>query len=229
VLMARGSLALPGSAPAQPRGEHQGRAARRRLRAAPQAGLPDNPYSDPPPAVTPLAPRGPRGDAAARRPPRRSSTCASGIWDLKADLRRRSPDRHGGGPPRSAFPPEVGGRHRDDLPERSRISRPAIAEENTIFLAAFRPEQKKKALVLRAGGAGGASVAMIGDGGQRRPGPERRARMAVAMGSGKPDHQGKSRTSCCWKDQFLAACPRAIHRGAGGSRAKHPSPRAAPT
>jgi len=145
-----------GSAPAQPRGEHQGRAACPSPSGAPSGGLPDKPPTPiRPPAVTPLALVVLEEDPAARTPARRWSTWReAGIWDLKADLRRRGPKTVTGGASR--------GRHSrrksvsspaDDLPEDHRVSRPYRGRKNTIFWPQS-DRSRKKALVSALAEAG---------------------------------------------------------------------------
>src|SRR5215207_10030329 len=137
VLMARGSLALP--VPLQ-RSLEQNTKAGRRVVAFGRAsgGLPDNPYSDPPPAVTPLAlivlQETLRPDA---------QETIRFMREQEMDLKLISGDA-----PQTVtavasavgVPADVGVVTGDDLPEeRPALAR--VAEQNTIFCR-IRPEQK---------------------------------------------------------------------------------------
>ena len=94
----------------------------------------------------------------------------------------------------------------DELPEdRAELGR--IAEENTIFCR-IRPEQKKA--LVSALAERGRFVAMIGDGVNDVP-ALKRARMAVAMGSGSQITKGIA-DIVLLKDQF-SRLPRAVSEG----------------
>ena len=94
----------------------------------------------------------------------------------------------------------------DELPEeRTELGR--IAEENTIFCR-IRPEQKKA--LVSALAERGRFVAMIGDGVNDVP-ALKRARMAVAMGSGSQITKGIA-DIVLLKDQF-SRLPRAVSEG----------------
>jgi cation-transporting P-type ATPase E len=203
LLMARGSLALP--VPLQRSlDEHTG--AGRRVVAFGRAsgGLPDNPYSDPPPAVTPLAlivlEETLRPDA--------EETIAY-MRDQDMDLKLISGDA-----PQTVtavasavgVPAGAGVVTGDELPEeRAELGR--IAEENTVFCR-IRPEQKKA--LVSALAERGRFVAMIGDGVNDVP-ALKRARMAVAMGSGSQITKGIA-DIVLLKDQF-SRLPRAVSEG----------------
>src|SRR4051794_23731708 len=203
VLMARGSLALP--VPLQRSLEKHTRNGRRVVafgRAS--GGLPDNPYSDPPPAVTPLAlivlEETLRPDA--------QETIAY-MRDQDMDLKLISGDA-----PQTVtavasavgVPAGAGVVTGDELPEeRAELGR--IAEENTVFCR-IRPEQKKA--LVSALAERGRFVAMIGDGVNDVP-ALKRARMAVAMGSGSQITKGIA-DIVLLKDQF-SRLPRAVSEG----------------
>jgi cation-transporting P-type ATPase E len=203
VLMARGSLSLP--VPLQRSLEGNTRAGRRVVafgRAS--GGLPDNPYSDPPPAVTPLAlivlEESLRPDA---------QETIRYMRDQEIDLKLISGDA-----PQTvtAVASAVGVAAGagvvtgDDLPEeRQALGR--IAEKNTIFCR-IRPEQKKA--LVSALADRGRYVAMIGDGVNDVP-ALKRARMAVAMGSGSQITKGIA-DIVLLKDQF-SRLPRAVSEG----------------
>jgi cation-transporting ATPase E len=203
VLMARGSLALP--VPLQRSLEEHTRNGRRVVafgRAS--GGLPDNPYSDPPPAVTPLAlivlEETLRPDA--------QETIAY-MREQEMDLKLISGDA-----PQTVtavasavgVPAGAGVVTGDELPEdHAAIGR--IAEENTIFCR-IRPEQKKALVTALA--ERGRFVAMIGDGVNDVP-ALKRARMAVAMGSGSQITKGIA-DIVLLKDQF-SRLPRAVSEG----------------
>jgi cation-transporting ATPase E len=203
VLMARGSLSLP--VPLQRRLEEHTRSGRRVVafgRAS--GGLPDNPYSDPPPAVTPLAlivlEETLRPDA--------QETIAY-MRDQEMDLKLISGDA-----PQTVtavasavgVPAGAGVITGDELPEeRAELGR--VAEENTIFCR-IRPEQKKA--LVSALAERGRFVAMIGDGVNDVP-ALKQARMAVAMGSGSQITKGIA-DIVLLKDQF-SRLPRAVSEG----------------
>ena len=203
VLMARGSLSLP--VPLQRSLEKHTRSGRRVVafgRAS--GGLPDNPYSDPPPAVTPLAlivlEETLRPDA--------QETIAY-MRDQEMDLKLISGDA-----PQTVtavassvgIPAAAGVVTGDELPEdRTELGR--IAEENTIFCR-IRPEQKKA--LVSALAKRGRFVAMIGDGVNDVP-ALKQARMAVAMGSGSQITKGIA-DIVLLKDQF-SRLPRAVSEG----------------
>jgi P-type E1-E2 ATPase len=203
VLMARGSLALP--VPLQRSLEEHTRAGRRVVafgRAS--GGLPDNPYSDPPPAVTPLALI---VLEETLRPDARETIAY--MRDQEMDLKLISGDA-----PQTVtavasavgVPAGAGVVTGDELPEdRAELGR--IAEENTIFCR-IRPEQKKA--LVSALAERGRFVAMIGDGVNDVP-ALKRARMAVAMGSGSQITKGIA-DIVLLKDQF-SRLPRAVSEG----------------
>jgi magnesium-transporting ATPase (P-type) len=203
VLMARGSLALPANLQHSLEGHTN---AGRRVVAFGRAsgGLPDNPYSDPPPAVTPLAlivlEETLRPDA--------QETIAY-MRDQEMNLKLISGDA-----PQTVtavasavgVPTNAGVVTGDELPEdRTELGR--IAEENTIFCR-IRPEQKKALVSVLA--ERGRFVAMIGDGVNDVP-ALKRARMAVAMGSGSQITKGIA-DIVLLKDQF-SRLPRAVSEG----------------
>ncbi len=104
------------------------------------------------------------------------------------------------------IPAEAGVVTGDELPEdRTALGR--IAEENTIFCR-IRPEQKKA--LVSALAERGRFVAMIGDGVNDVP-ALKRARMAVAMGSGSQITKGIA-DIVLLKDQF-SRLPRAVAEG----------------
>ena len=203
VLMARGSLALPANL--QHSLEAHTKAGRRVVafgRAS--GGLPDNPYSDPPPAVTPFAlivlEETLRPDA--------QETIAY-MRDQEMDLKLISGDA-----PQTVIavasavgvPAGAGVVTGDQLPQdRTELGR--IAEENTIFCR-IRPEQKKA--LVSALAERGRFVAMIGDGVNDVP-ALKSARMAVAMGSGSQITKGIA-DIVLLKDQF-SRLPRAVSAG----------------
>ena len=203
VLIARGSLALP--VPLQKSLEaHTG--AGRRVVAFGRAsgGLPDNPYSDPPPAVTPLAlvilEETLRPDA---------QETIRYMRDQEMDLKLISGDA-----PQTVtavasavgVPTGVGVVTGDELPE-DKESLGRVAVENTIFCR-IRPEQKRALVAALADR--GRFVAMIGDGVNDVP-ALKRARMAVAMGSGSQITKGIA-DIVLLKDQF-SRLPRAVSEG----------------
>jgi P-type E1-E2 ATPase len=203
VLIARGSLALP--VPLQ-RSLEKHTTAGRRVVAFGRAsgGLPDNPYSDPPPAVTPLALI---VLEETLRPDARETIAY--MREQEMDLKLISGDA-----PQTVtavasavgVPAGVGVVTGDELPE-DRASLARIAEENTIFCR-IRPEQKKALVAALA--ENGRFVAMIGDGVNDVP-ALKRARMAVAMGSGSQITKGIA-DIVLLKDQF-SRLPRAVAEG----------------
>ncbi|HET8593506.1 MAG TPA: HAD-IC family P-type ATPase, partial [Solirubrobacterales bacterium] len=203
VLIARGSLALP--VPLQHSLEAHTKAGRRVVafgRAS--GGLPDNPYSDPPPAVTPLAlivlEETLRPDARETIRFMRSQE-----MDLKL-ISGDAPQTVTAVASAVGVPADVGVVTGDDLPEeRAALAR--VAEENTIFCR-IRPEQKKA--LVSALADRGRFVAMIGDGVNDVP-ALKRARMAVAMGSGSQITKGIA-DIVLLKDEF-AKLPRAVAEG----------------
>jgi cation-transporting ATPase E len=202
VLIARGSLALP--VPLQRSLEEHTRAGRRVVafgRAS--GGLPDNPYSDPPPAVTPICLV---VLEETLRPDARETIRF--IRRQETDLKLISGDA-----PQTVMAvasavgmPVTGVVTGDDLPE-DHASLALIAEENTIFCR-IRPEQKKA--LVQALAERGRFVAMIGDGVNDVP-ALKRARLAVAMGSGSQITKGIA-DIVLLKDQF-SRLPRAIAEG----------------
>jgi cation-transporting ATPase E len=203
LLIARGSLALPANL--QHSLEAHTKAGRRVVafgRAS--GGLPDNPYSDPPPPVTPLA----LVVLEETLRPDAQETIAY-MREQEMDLKLISGDA-----PQTVtavasavgVPTGAGVITGDELPEdRAELGR--IAEENTIFCR-IRPEQKKalvSALAERR-----RFVAMIGDGVNDVP-ALKRARMAVAMGSGSQITKGIA-DIVLLKDQF-SRLPRAVSEG----------------
>jgi cation-transporting P-type ATPase E len=203
VLIARGSLALP--VPLQHSLEAHTKAGRRVVafgRAS--GGLPDNPYSDPPPAVTPLAlivlEETLRPDA--RETIRFMQSQEMDLKLISGDARQTVTAVASA----VGVPADVGVVTGDDLPEeRAALAR--VAEENTIFCR-IRPEQKKA--LVSALADRGRFVAMIGDGVNDVP-ALKRARMAVAMGSGSQITKGIA-DIVLLKDEF-AKLPRAVAEG----------------
>src|SRR2546421_3371223 len=203
VLIARGSLALP--VPLQRSLEANTKAGRRVVafgRAS--GGLPDNPYSDPPPPVSPLAliilEETLRPDARETIRFMRSQET-----DLKL-ISGDAPQTVTAVASAVGVPSGAGVVSGDDLPEgRAELGR--IAEENTIFCR-IRPEQKKA--LISALADRGHFVAMIGDGVNDVP-ALKRARLAVAMGSGSQITKGIA-DIVLLKDQF-SRLPRAVAEG----------------
>ncbi len=203
VLMARGSLALPANL------QHaldQHTKGGRRVVAFGRAsgGLPDNPYSDPPPAVTPLALI---VLEETLRPDARETI--DYMREQQMDLKLISGDA-----PQTVtavasavgVPSGAGVVTGDELPEdKAELGR--IAEENTIFCR-IRPEQKKA--LVSALAERGRFVAMIGDGVNDVP-ALKQARMAVAMGSGSQITKGIA-DIVLLKDEF-SRLPRAVSEG----------------
>jgi magnesium-transporting ATPase (P-type) len=203
VLIARGALALP---PPLQRSLDEHTKGGRRVVAFGRAsgGLPSNPHSEPPPAVTALAlvvlEETLRPDAA--------ETVAF-MREQRMDLKLISGDA-----PQTVsavatavgVPAEAGVVEGDQLPE-DRASLARIAERNTIFCR-IRPEQKKA--LVSALADRGRFTAMIGDGVNDVP-ALKRARLAVAMGSGSQITKGIA-DIVLLKDQF-ARLPRAVAEG----------------
>jgi cation-transporting ATPase E len=203
VLISRGSLALP--VPLQRSLEANTKAGRRVVafgRAS--GGLPDNPYSDPPPAVTPLAlivlEETLRPDARETIRFMRSQE-----MDLKL-ISGDAPQTVTAVASAVGVPAGAGVVTGDELPEERRALA-GVAEENTIFCR-IRPEQKKA--LVSALADRGRFVAMIGDGVNDVP-ALKRARMAVAMGSGSQITKGIA-DIVLLKDEF-AKLPRAVAEG----------------
>ena len=205
VLIARGSLSL--SVPLQRSLEANTKAGRRVVafgRAS--GGLPDNPYSDPPPAVTALAlvvlEETLRPDARETIEFMRSQEV-----DLKL-ISGDAPQTVTAVASAVGVPPGSGVLTGDELPEgRAELAR--AAEANTIFCR-IRPEQKKALVAALA--ERGRFVAMIGDGVNDVP-ALKQARMAVAMGSGSQITKGIA-DIVLLKDEF-SKLPRAVARGGG--------------
>jgi cation-transporting ATPase E len=203
VLIARGSLALP--VPLQHSLDQHTKAGRRVVafgRAS--GGLPDNPFSDPPPAVTPLAlivlQETLRPDAQETIRFMRAQE-----MDLKL-ISGDAPQTVTAVASAVGVPADAGVVTGDELPEeRPALAR--VAEQNTIFCR-IRPEQKKA--LVSALADRGRFVAMIGDGVNDVP-ALKRARMAVAMGSGSQITKGIA-DIVLLKDEF-AKLPRAVAEG----------------
>jgi cation-transporting P-type ATPase E len=203
VLMARGSLALPANL--QHSLEAHTKAGRRVVafgRAS--GGLPDNPYSDPPPAVTPLALI---VLEETLRPDARETIAYMREQEMNLKLiSGDAPQTVTAVASAVGVPAGAGVVTGDELPEdRAELGR--IAEENTIFCR-IRPEQKKA--LVSALAERGRFVAMIGDGVNDVP-ALKRARMAVAMGSGSQITKGIA-DIVLLKDQF-SRLPRAVSEG----------------
>jgi magnesium-transporting ATPase (P-type) len=203
VLMARGSMALP--VQLQQKLEKHTRAGRRVVafgRAS--GGLPDNPYSDAPPAITPLAlvvlQETLRPDALETIEFMRQEQ-----MDLKL-ISGDAPQTVTAVAAAVGVPEGAGVVEGDQLPEERRALT-ETALRNTIFCR-IRPEQKK-ALVSALAEAG-RFTAMIGDGVNDVP-ALKRARMAVAMGSGAQITKGIA-DIVLLKDQF-SRLPRAVAEG----------------
>jgi magnesium-transporting ATPase (P-type) len=203
VLMSRGALALP--VPLQRSLEENTRAGRRVVafgRAS--GGLPDDPHSEPPPAVTPLV----LVVLEETLRPDAQETIAF-MREQQVDLKLISGDARQTVTAVAAavgVPPDAGVVEGDRLPEeRAALAR--AAEGNTIFCR-IRPEQKKA--LVSALADRGRFTAMIGDGVNDVP-ALKRARLAVAMGSGAPITKGIA-DIILLKDQF-ARLPRAVAEG----------------
>ena len=203
VMMARGSLSLP--APLQRSLTEHTRAGRRVVafgRAG--GGLPSNPASDPMPAVTALAlvvlEETLRPDARETIEFMRSQQV-----DLKL-ISGDAPETVTAVAAAVGVDPDAGVITGDRLPE-DRHSLGEAAERNTIFCR-IRPEQKKA--LVSALADRGRFTAMIGDGVNDVP-ALKRARLAVAMGSGSQITKGIA-DIVLLKDQF-ARLPRAVAEG----------------
>ena len=203
VLISRGSLSLP--VPLQRSLEANTKAGRRVVafgRAS--GGLPDNPYSDPPPAVTPIALI---VLEETLRPDARETIRY--MRDREIDLKLISGDAQQTVTAVASavgIPAGAGVVTGDELPD-DRTSLARVAEENTIFCR-IRPEQKKA--LVSALAESGRFVAMIGDGVNDVP-ALKQARMAVAMGSGSQITKGIA-DIVLLKDQF-SRLPRAVAEG----------------
>ncbi len=203
VLMARGAMALP--VPLQRSLEDHTRAGRRVVafgRAS--GGLPDNAYSDPPPAVTPLALV---VLEESLRPDARDTVRF--MREQQMDLKLISGDARQTVTAVAravGVPAEAGVVEGDELPD-DRASLARVAESNTVFCR-IRPEQKKA--LVSALADRGRFTAMIGDGVNDVP-ALKRARLAVAMGSGSQITKGIA-DIVLLKDQF-ARLPRAVAEG----------------
>jgi cation-transporting P-type ATPase E len=203
VLAARGALTLsPGL---QERLDAHTSAGRRVVAFGRASGtLPGDPASEPPPTVAPLAlvvlEETLRPDAA--------ETIAF-MREQKMDLKLISGDARQTVTAVAAavgIPKEAGVIEGDQLPEdRTGLAR--AAEENTIFCR-IRPEQKKA--LVSALADRGRFTAMIGDGVNDVP-ALKRARLAVAMGSGSQITKGIA-DIVLLKDQF-SRLPRAVAEG----------------
>ena len=203
VLAARGALALP-PALQQRLDAHTG--AGRRVVAFGRASgkLPGDPHSEPPPAVAPLAlvvlEETLRPDAA--------ETIAF-MRDQQMDLKLISGDARQTVTAVAAavgVPRDAGVIEGDQLPgDKAGLAR--AAEANTIFCR-IRPEQKKA--LVSALAERGRFTAMIGDGVNDVP-ALKRARLAVAMGSGSQITKGIA-DIVLLKDQF-SRLPRAVAEG----------------
>jgi len=203
VLMARGALAL--SVPLQRSLQENTRAGRRVVafgRAS--GGLPPNPSSDPPPAVSALGlvvlEETLRPDAA--------ETIAF-MQEQQMDLKLISGDARETVTAVAAsvgVPADAGVVEGDQLPD-DRASLAQVAETNTIFCR-IRPEQKKA--LVSALADKGRFTAMIGDGVNDVP-ALKRARLAVAMGSGSQITKGIA-DIVLLKDQF-SRLPLAVAEG----------------
>ncbi|MGH2957141.1 MAG: HAD-IC family P-type ATPase, partial [Solirubrobacterales bacterium] len=203
VLMQRGAMALP--VPLQRSLEEHTRAGRRVVafgRAS--GGLPSNPHSDAPPPITPLAlivlEETLRPDAAETIEFMRTRDMQLKL--ISGDARQTVMAVAGA----VGVPPEAGVIDGDELPDDRRGVAEA-ADRNTIFCR-IRPEQKKA--LVSALAERGRFTAMIGDGVNDVP-ALKRARLAVAMGSGAPITKGIA-DIVLLKDQF-ARLPRAVAEG----------------
>jgi cation-transporting ATPase E len=203
VLIARGSMALP--VPLQ-RSLQEHTSAGRRVVAFGRAsgGLPANAYSDPPPAITPLAmivlEETLRPDAAETIAYMRKQDV-----DLKL-ISGDAPQTVTAVASAVGIPEGAGVVTGDELPEeRAPLAR--AVERNTIFCR-IRPEQKKA--LVSALAERGRFTAMIGDGVNDVP-ALKRARLAVAMGSGSQITKGIA-DIVLLNDQF-SRLPRAVAEG----------------
>jgi len=203
VMIARGSLSLP--VPLQHALDAHTRAGRRVVafgRAS--GGLPSNPQSDPMPAVTPLALV---VMSETLRPDARETIefMRSQRVDLKL-ISGDAPETVTAVAAAVGIPAGAGVVTGDELAE-DRHSLAAAAEANTIFCR-IRPEQKKA--LVSALSDSGRYTAMIGDGVNDVP-ALKRARMAVAMGSGSQITKGIA-DIVLLSDQF-SRLPQAIAEG----------------
>jgi magnesium-transporting ATPase (P-type) len=203
VLAARGTMSLP--VPLQQKLERHTKAGRRVVafgRAS--GGLPDNPYSEAPPPITPLAlvvlQETLRPDARETIEFMRTEQ-----MDLKL-ISGDAPQTVTAVAAAVGVPVGAGVIEGDQLPE-GRRALADVARRNTIFCR-IRPEQKKA--LVSALAEGGRFTAMIGDGVNDVP-ALKRARMAVAMGSGAQITKGIA-DIVLLKDQF-SRLPRAVAEG----------------
>ncbi len=203
VLAARGTMSLP--AQLQQKLERHTKAGRRVVafgRAS--GGLPDNPYSDAPPPITPLAlvvlQETLRPDARETIEFMRQEQ-----MDLKL-ISGDAPQTVTAVAAAVGVPEGAGMVEGDQLPEE-RSALAEAAQRNTIFCR-IRPEQKKA--LVSALAERGRFTAMIGDGVNDVP-ALKRARMAVAMGSGAQITKGIA-DIVLLKDQF-SRLPRAVAEG----------------
>ena len=203
VLIARGALSLPVAL--QHSLDAHTRAGRRVVafgRAS--GGLPSNPQAQPPPAVTPLALV---VLEETLRPDARETV--EFMYAQRMDLKLISGDARQTVTAVAAsvgVPADAGVVEGDQLPE-DRASLAEVAERNTIFCR-IRPEQKKA--LVSALADRGRFTAMIGDGVNDVP-ALKRARLAVAMGSGSQITKGIA-DIVLLKDQF-SRLPQAVAEG----------------
>jgi magnesium-transporting ATPase (P-type) len=203
VLMERAAMALP--VPLQRSLEkHTGNGRRVVAFGRASGGLPDNAYSEPPPAVSPLAlvvlEETLRPDAA--------ETIAY-MREQQMDLKLISGDARQtvtAVATSVGIPADAGVIEGDRLPD-DRAALADVAEQNTIFCR-IRPEQKKA--LVSALADRGRFTAMIGDGVNDVP-ALKRARLAVGMGSGSQITKGIA-DIVLLKDQF-SRLPRAVAEG----------------
>jgi cation-transporting P-type ATPase E len=203
VLVARGALELP--AGLRQRLEEHTRNGRRVVAFGRANGaLPQDPYSDPPPTIAPLAlvvlEETLRPDAA--------ETIAF-MREQEVDLKLISGDARQtvtAVATAVGVPANAGVVDGDELPE-DHVSLGRTAAQNTIFCR-IRPEQKKALVSVLA--ERGRFTAMIGDGVNDVP-ALKRARLAVAMGSGSQITKGIA-DIVLLKDQF-SRLPRAVAEG----------------
>jgi cation-transporting P-type ATPase E len=203
VLMARGSMALPATLQRSLQ-EHTSRGRRVVAFGRASGGLPANAYSDPPPAITPLAmislEETLRPDAAETIAYMRKQDV-----DLKL-ISGDAPQTVTAVAAAVGIPEGAGVVTGDELPdERAPLAR--AAEQNTVFCR-IRPEQKKA--LVSALAERGRFTAMIGDGVNDVP-ALKRARLAVAMGSGSQITKGIA-DIVLLTDQF-SRLPRAVAEG----------------
>jgi magnesium-transporting ATPase (P-type) len=203
VLMSRAAMALP--VPLQRSLQEHTRAGRRVVAfGRGSGGLPANAYSDPPPAVTPLALI---VLEETLRPDARETV--EYMHEQQMDLKLISGDAREtvtAVATSVGVPAGAGVVEGDQLPD-DRAALAAAAERNTIFCR-IRPEQKKA--LVSALADRGRFVAMIGDGVNDVP-ALKRARLAVAMGSGAAITKAVA-DIVLLKDQF-ARLPRAVAEG----------------